>query len=66
MVCCEEVRELRAQMVVAVVVEALHSRVLGGAVHPLDLTIGPWMVGLGLPLASPIMLKRIGGEGGAD
>ena len=35
------------KLVVAVVVVAFDSRFFEGAVHPLYLAIGPWMVGLG-------------------
>src|SRR6185436_15245836 len=30
-----------------IVVETFDGRVLDGSVHPLDLTIGPWVLGLG-------------------
>lgn len=36
-----------AQLVMAVVVEPFHSRVLDRAIHPLDLAVGPRVVGLG-------------------
>ena len=41
-----EVCEVSAKLVVGFVVEALEGRVPDGAVHPLDLTIGPRMLGL--------------------
>lgn len=38
----------------AVFVILLHSAILDGAVHPFDLTVGPWMVGLGQPVFDPV------------
>jgi len=38
---------LPPELLVAVVVEAFDGRVLDGAVHPFDLTIGPGMVDAG-------------------
>jgi hypothetical protein len=43
----DEVGEVPAELIVAVVVEALDGGVLDGAVHPLDLTVGPGVLGLG-------------------
>ena len=42
-----EVGEMSSKLVMGFVVEALDGRILDGAVHPLDLTIGPGMFGLG-------------------
>ena len=42
----DDVREMSLQLVMGFVVEALDRRVLDGAVHPLDLTIGPRVLGL--------------------
>ena len=42
-----EVREVRAQLVVAVVVIPFHRSILDRSVHPLDLAVGPWMVRFG-------------------
>ncbi len=55
------------ELVVAFVVIALHRCVLQGPVHPLDLTVVPWMVGLGQPVLDPVfqahrpkdMLERV-------
>ena len=43
----QKVGEMRAQLIVAVVVEALDGGFLDRAVHPLDLAVGPRMVDLG-------------------
>ena len=39
--------QVSAELLMAVVVEALDGRFLDGAVHPLDLTVGPGMIHLG-------------------
>ena len=39
----------------AVVVEALDGRVLDGAVHPLDLTVGPGMLRLGQAMLDVVL-----------
>ena len=44
---CDEVSEMGFELGMVVVVEALDRRVLDRAVHPLDLTIGPWMAWFG-------------------
>src|SRR5215208_3641369 len=44
---CDEVGEVLPELIVADVVEALDGGVLDGAVHALDLTIGPGMAWLG-------------------
>ena len=41
---------MRPQLVVALIVEALDGRFLDGAVHPLDLSVSPGMVGFGKPV----------------
>ena len=43
----DEVCEMAPKLLVAVMVEAFDGSVLDGAVHPLDLTVGPRMVDLG-------------------
>ena len=53
--CVHEVGEVRAQLLVAVVVVSFHRRILDRAVHSLDLAIGPRMVWLGQS-----MLDRVG------
>ena len=59
-----------SELVVAVVMEAFDVRrgndppdrflfrftLLDRAVHPLDLAIGPWMVGLGQPVLDPVCI----------
>lgn len=45
-----------AELVVAVVVEALDGCLLDRAVHPLDLAVGPRMVRLGQPVFDPVRL----------
>ena len=47
MYAAKKVREVAAQLVVAIMVEALDGCVLDGAVHPFDLAIRPWVVRLG-------------------
>jgi len=42
----DEVAQMVAQLFMAVVVETLYGSVLEGAVHVLDLPIGPWMIDL--------------------
>ena len=46
---------LRPKLVVAVVVVAFDSRFFEGAVHPLYLAIGPWMVGLGQSVVDVVL-----------
>jgi hypothetical protein len=48
-----------AQLVVALVVVALDGRVLERAVHPLDLAVGPGVVGLGQPVLDAVLLARV-------
>ena len=45
---------MRSQLIVGFVVEAFYSRVLDRSVHPLDLTAGPRMVGLGQAVLDPV------------
>lgn len=47
---------MAAQLRVAVVVIAFHRRLLDGAVHALDLAVGPWMVRFGQPVLDPVRL----------
>lgn len=44
---CDEVCEMLAELVVALVVVASHGSFLGRPVHSPDLTVGPGMIGLG-------------------
>src|SRR5215204_5873924 len=46
----DEVVEVPSELVMAIVVIALHSGFLDGSVHPLDLPVGPWVVGFGQPM----------------
>src|SRR3984957_16085937 len=43
----DEVGEMPAELIIAVVVVAFDGPVLDGSVHPFDLTVGPGMVDLG-------------------
>ncbi len=43
----DEVGEMPAELIMAVVGVAFDGRVLDGSVHPFDLTVGPGMVDLG-------------------
>ncbi len=45
-----------SELIVAVVMEPFDRRVLDGAVHPFDLAVGPWMVGLGQPVLDAVGL----------
>ena len=57
-----EVREVSSKLVMGFVVEALDGRILDGAVHPLDLAIGPGMLGLVMRSGVPSvrrMLSRV-------
>jgi len=38
---------MAAQLIVIAVIVAFHGRLFDGAVHPLDLTIGPGVIDLG-------------------
>ncbi len=44
---CHEVSEVRGELGVVIVVEALDGRFLDGAVHPFDLAVGPGVLHLG-------------------
>ena len=52
----QEVGEMGSEMIVACVMEPFDRRVLDGAVHPLDLAVGPWVVGLGQPVLDAVLL----------
>src|SRR5438045_9447691 len=43
----DEVDQVGSELVVAVIVIAVDGRLFDRTVHPLDLPIGPWMMGLG-------------------
>src|SRR5437763_10002054 len=43
----DEVDQVGSELVVAVIVIAVDGRLFDRAVHPLDLPIGPWVMGLG-------------------
>lgn len=45
-----------AKLIVIFIVETLHSRFLDRAIHPLDLSIRPWMVGLYQPMLNAMRL----------
>ncbi len=44
---CDEVIEMLAELVMTVVMITFDGGFLDGAVHSLDLAVGPWMVDLG-------------------
>ena len=44
---CEEVGQVRFELIVGVVEVSLYGGILDGSVHALDLAVGPGMVGLG-------------------
>jgi len=46
----DEIGQMASQLVMAFVIEALDGCLLEGPVHAFDLTIGPWMFGLGQPM----------------
>ena len=54
----DEVVEMTAQLVMAVVVEAFDGRPLDGLVHPLDLSISPRMIGLCQAMLDVVALTR--------
>jgi F0F1-type ATP synthase assembly protein I len=54
----DEAFEMGSELVMAVIVEALDSRLLDSAVHPLDLIIGPGMLGLCQPVFDAVSLWR--------
>ena len=45
---------MRFKLSVGAVMVALNGRLLEGSVHPLDLTIGPRMIGLGQPVLNAV------------
>ncbi len=47
---------MRFELLVAIVVVAFDGGFLDGAVHPLDLTVCPWMLDLGQPVLDAILL----------
>ena len=53
---CDEVDKVCAQLVMVIVMEAFDGRFLDGAVHPLDLTIGPGMLDLGQPMLDVVFV----------
>ena len=56
----DEVGEVPLELCVAVVVIALNGRLLDGAVHSLDLAVGPWMADLGAPMFDAIFAAAHG------
>jgi hypothetical protein len=62
----DEVGEVRAQLIVCGVVEALDSRLLEGAVHPLDLPVRPRVSRLGQTVLHIVLrageFERVGTE----
>src|SRR5215510_1631924 len=53
-----EVCEVNSKLVMGFVVEALDGRLLDGAVHPLDLAIGPRVLGLGQTMIDVVASAR--------
>src|SRR5665213_273156 len=51
----DEQLEVLSKLVMVVVVVALYGGVLDGAVHPLDLAIGPWMVRFCVPMFDAVL-----------
>ena len=47
------------KLIVAIVMLALDGGVLDGAVHAFDLTIGPWVVGLGKPMLDAVLVADL-------
>ena len=45
-----------SELIVAVVMEPFDRRVLDGEVQAFDLTVGPWVVGLGQPVLDAVGL----------
>src|SRR5437763_16946594 len=50
----DEVDQVGSELVVAVIVIAVDGRLFDRAVHPLDLPIGPWVLGLGQALLDAV------------
>jgi hypothetical protein len=63
-ICIDEVGEVAAELVMAVVVEPLDGRVFYGPVHSFDLTVRPWMIDFGEAVLDAILtaahLKHVG------
>jgi hypothetical protein len=51
----DEVGEMPNELIVGCVVISLDGRVLDRPIHPLDLSIGPRMIGLGQPMFDPVL-----------
>ena len=51
---CQEVGEMGLELVVADVMEPFDRRVLNRTVYPLDLAVGPRVVGLGQAVLDPV------------
>ena len=60
----DEVGEMAAELIVGFMVEALDSRLLDGAVHVLDLTVGPGMLGPGEAVIDIVARARHHKSGG--
>jgi hypothetical protein len=52
----DEVSEMPNELIVRFVVISFDGRVLDCPVHPLDLSIGPRMIGLGQPMLDPVLM----------
>lgn len=52
---CDEVTEMRAQLIVTIVVEPFDRSVFDRAVHPLDLSVRPGVAHLGEPVFDPVL-----------
>lgn len=52
----DEQLQVRPELFVGLAVIALDRGVLDGAVHPLDLTVGPGMVGLGQTMLEAVLV----------
>src|SRR5438477_7732585 len=50
----DEVDQVGSELVVAVIVIAVDGRLFDRTVHPLDLPIGPWVIGLGQAMLDTI------------
>ena len=53
---CDEVGQVRFELLVGFVEEALHRGFLDGAVHAFDLSVGPGMVRLGEPVLDSVAM----------
>lgn len=54
----DEVCEVCLELSVSVIVEALDGRLLDGAVHALDLSVGPRMVDFGEPVLDDVLVTN--------